>query len=74
MPAKCSGDLLGAGMASEIRRLTGGDVEFVGVAAGARAEGLNSFFDFDDIAIMGITAVIARLPNLVRAIRETADA
>lgn len=70
-----SGDLLGAGMASEIRRLTGGDVEFVGVGGPAlAAEGLNSFFDFDEIAIMGITAVITRLPNLIRRIRETADA
>jgi lipid-A-disaccharide synthase len=70
-----SGDLLGAGMASEIRRLTGGDVAFVGVGGPAlAAEGLNSLFDFEEIAIMGITAVIARLPNLIRRIRETVDA
>lgn len=69
-----SGDLLGAGMASEIRRLTGGDAEFIGVGGPAlAAEGLSSFFDFDEIAIMGITAVIARLPRLLRRIRETAD-
>ena len=70
-----SGDLLGAGMASEIRRLTGGDVEFVGVGGPALvAEGLSSLFDFDDIAIMGITAVLARLPLLLRRIRETSAA
>ena len=70
-----SGDLLGAGMASEIRRLTDGEVEFVGVGGPAlAAEGLNSLFDIDDIAIMGISAVVARLPMLVRRIRETADA
>ena len=70
-----SGDLLGAGMASEIRRLTGGDVDFIGVGGPAlAAEGLNSFFDFDEISIMGISAVIARLPLLLRRIRETADA
>lgn len=69
-----SGDLLGAGMASEIRNLTGGDVEFVGVGGPAlAAEGLVSLFDFDEIAIMGISAVIGRLPLLMRRIRETAD-
>lgn len=70
-----SGDLLGAGMASELRRLTDGDVEFIGVGGPAlAAEGLNSLFDFDDIAIMGISAVVARLPLLLRRIRETTDA
>jgi lipid-A-disaccharide synthase len=70
-----SGDLLGAGMASEIRTLTGGQVEFIGVGGPAlAAEGLNSLFDFNDIAIMGISAVLSRLPLLIRRIRETADA
>jgi lipid-A-disaccharide synthase len=70
-----SGDLLGAGMASEIRRLTGDEVEFVGVGGPAlAAEGLDSLFDFDDIAIMGISAVVARLSLLMRRIRETVDA
>jgi lipid-A-disaccharide synthase len=67
-----SGDLLGAGMAAEIRRMTGGDVEFVGVGGPAlAAEGLVSLFDFDEIAIMGISAVIGRLPRLLARIRET---
>ncbi|MGV3553250.1 lipid-A-disaccharide synthase [Rhizobium sp.] len=70
-----SGDLLGAGMAAEIRRMTGGDVEFVGVGGPAlAAEGLRSLFDFNDIAIMGISAVVARLPLLLRRIGETVDA
>lgn len=70
-----SGDLLGAGMAREIRGMTGGEVDFVGVGGPAlAAEGLTSLFDFNDIAIMGISAVIARLPLLLRRIRETSDA
>lgn len=70
-----SGDLLGAGMAREIGRMTGGDVDFIGVGGPAlAAEGLRSLFDFDDIAIMGISAVIARLPLLLRRIRETSNA
>ena len=67
-----SGDLLAAGMVAEIKRMTGGDVEFVGVGGPALAEeGLKSLFDFSDIAIMGITAVLGRLPTLLRRIRET---
>ena len=70
-----SGDLLGAGMASEIRQMTGGDVEFIGVGGPAlAAEGLRSLFDFDDIAIMGISAVVSRLPLLIRRIGETTEA
>lgn len=72
LAGEVSGDLLGAGMASEIRRQAGGDVEFLGVGGPALAgEGLTSLFDFDDIAIMGISAVIGRLPLLMRRIRET---
>ena len=74
LAGEVSGDLLGAGMASEIRRQTDGAVEFIGVGGPAlAAEGLNSLFDFDDIAIMGITAVIGRLPLLLRRIRQTSD-
>lgn len=74
LAGEVSGDLLGAGMASEIRRQVASDVEFVGVGGPAlKAEGLSSLFDFDDIAIMGISAVIGRLPLLLRRIRETSE-
>lgn len=75
LAGEMSGDLLGAGMAAEIRRMRGGNVEFIGVGGPAlAAEGLQSLFDFNDIAIMGISAVIARLPLLMRRIRETSHA
>jgi lipid-A-disaccharide synthase len=74
LAGEVSGDLLGAGMASEIRRQSGGGVHFIGVGGPALAdEGLTSLFDFDDIAIMGISAVIGRLPLLLKRIRETSD-
>lgn len=70
-----SGDLLAAGMVAEIKRMTGGDVEFIGVGGPALSgEGLKSLFDFSDIAIMGVTAVLGRLPTLIRRISETTAA
>ena len=70
-----SGDLLGAGMVAEIKRLTGGEVAFMGVGGPAlAAEGLVSLFDFSDTAIMGISAVLTRLPNLIRRIEQTVTA
>ncbi len=70
-----SGDLLGAGMVAEIKRLTGGDVEFMGVGGPAlSAEGLVSLFDFSDTAIMGISAVLTRLPTLIKRINQTVAA
>lgn len=70
-----SGDLLGAGMVAEIKRLTGGDVEFMGVGGPALAgEGLVSLFDFSDTAIMGISAVLTRLPTLIKRIDQTVSA
>ncbi|CAN7351646.1 lipid-A-disaccharide synthase [Rhizobium sp. LjRoot254] len=70
-----SGDLLGAGMVAEIKRLTGEDVEFMGVGGPAlAAEGLVSLFDFSDTAIMGISAVLTRLPTLIKRINQTVSA
>jgi lipid-A-disaccharide synthase len=70
-----SGDLLGAGMVAEIKRMMGGDVEFMGVGGPAlAADGLVSLFDFSDTAIMGISAVLTRLPNLINRINQTVSA
>ena len=35
------------------------------------AAGQSSLFDIDDIAVMGITAVLARFPTIVKRVRET---
>ena len=69
-----SGDQLGFKLMRALKAQTGGAVEFAGVGGEAmEREGLESFFPISDIAVMGILPVLARLPSLLRRIRETAD-
>lgn len=69
-----SGDRLGAGLMHEIAARVPG-VRFAGVGGPAMAaEGLTSLFPMADLAVMGIGPVLARLPLLIRRIRETSAA
>jgi lipid-A-disaccharide synthase len=66
-----SGDQLGFKLMRALKRET--PVEFVGVGGEAmEAEGLESLFPMNDIAVMGILPVLARLPTLLARINETA--
>lgn len=70
-----SGDLLGGDLLAALKAAHGGPVELVGVGGDAmQAEGLRSLFDFSELSIMGLTQVLQRLPQLMRRIRQTADA
>ena len=70
-----SGDALGARLIAALRRATQGQFQFVGVG-GERmeAEGFSSLFPLTDIAVMGLTEVLPRLPLLLRRIDDTAAA
>lgn len=68
-----SGDQLGFKLMAALRRATNGAVGFRGVGGEAmETAGLHSLFPMSDIAVMGFTAVFARLPLLLRRIEETA--
>ncbi|MBA4782188.1 MAG: lipid-A-disaccharide synthase [Rhizobiales bacterium] len=70
-----SGDALGAKLMEAMRARLGNKVSFEGVGGEAMAgEGLTSLFDMHDIAVMGFSAVIARLPTLITRINRTAEA
>ncbi|TRL41510.1 lipid-A-disaccharide synthase [Rhizobium straminoryzae] len=70
-----SGDLLGGDLVAHLKRRWPGSVELIGVGGDAlEAEGLDSLFDFSELSIMGLTQVLKRLPQLMRRIRQTADA
>ena len=69
-----SGDLLGADLIAALKSLTDRPVTLVGVGGdGLKAQGLRSLFDYAELSIMGFTQVLARLPQLIRRIRQTAD-
>ncbi len=68
-----SGDALGAELVSALRQLAPG-ARFAGLAGPRmQALGLSSLFDIHDIAVMGLAAVVARLPTLLARIRRVAD-
>ena len=70
-----SGDRLGAALIAAIRQRTQGNVRFSGVGgAYMAAEGVPSIFPLGDLAIIGVAAIMAGLPKILRRIRETADA
>ncbi|CDZ38684.1 lipid-A-disaccharide synthase [Neorhizobium galegae] len=70
-----SGDLLGGDLITALKAAHDGPVELFGVGGEAlEAQGLVSLFDFSELSIMGLTQVIARLPNLIKRINQTAAA
>jgi lipid-A-disaccharide synthase len=70
-----SGDQLGAGLMRALRARLGDHLVFAGVGGRAMAgEGLTSLFPLADIAVMGINAVVARLPTIVRRVYSVVDA
>ncbi len=70
-----SGDQLGGKLIPAIRDALGEPVSFSGVGGDAMAgQGCPSLFPLSDIAVMGISAVIPRLPRLIRRVHQTVDA
>ncbi len=70
-----SGDALGAALIRALREETAGAARFAGVGGPLMAaEGLESLFPQDDLAVMGLVEVLPRLPTILRRMRETVDA
>ena len=71
-----SGDQLGAKLMAALKTALGDTpVTFAGVGGEAMAaQGLRTLFPLSDIAVMGIGAVVARLPSIVQRVYRTVDA
>lgn len=70
-----SGDQLGAHLMDALGRLLPGGVSFRGVG-GPRMEarGFRSRFPMSDIALFGITSIIAHIPTILKRVKETVAA
>ncbi len=67
---EASGDQLGAGLISELKRRHP-DAQFVGVGGAAmRAAGLDAWHDCSELAVMGYAEVLRHLPRLLRLRRS----
>ncbi|WP_132999645.1 lipid-A-disaccharide synthase [Luteimonas arsenica] len=63
---EASGDLLGAGLVEGLRERFP-DAEFAGVGGDAmRAAGMDTWHDAGELAVMGLSEVLAHLPRLLR--------
>ncbi|RCL03730.1 MAG: lipid-A-disaccharide synthase [Candidatus Tokpelaia sp. JSC161] len=66
-----SGDLLGADLVLALRDKVRCAIDLIGIGGKhLAAEGLKSFFDLDEIAIMGIDAILKKMPRLLKLIRQ----
>ncbi len=69
-----SGDALGAQLMAALARNGGSDLKITGIGGVAMAaQGLESLFPIDDIAVMGLAEVVPRLPVLLKRIGQTVD-
>jgi lipid-A-disaccharide synthase len=72
--AEESGDALGGALMGALRRLHP-DVAFGGVGGRAMAAGgVVTPFDIAELSIIGVASIPAKLPTILRRIRQTADA
>jgi lipid-A-disaccharide synthase len=70
-----SGDQLGAALVRSLRILSPRPIVLAGVGGERlRAAGLATLFPLEDIAVMGMTEVIGRLPTLIERIRQSVEA
>ncbi|WP_417669020.1 lipid-A-disaccharide synthase [Roseibium sp.] len=70
-----SGDFLGSALMEALSSRLGSRVSYCGVG-GERmmARGLDSLFDIADTSVMGLSAVLARLPLIIKRVHQTVAA
>jgi lipid-A-disaccharide synthase len=70
-----SGDVLGARLMAALNRVSPNRVKYSGVGGPQMAaEGLESLFDYRQLAVMGLLEVLPQAPRLLRRIRDVARA
>ncbi len=70
-----SGDVLGARLMAALNRMAPHGVRYSGVGGPQmEAQGLESLFDYGQLAVMGLLEVLPQAPRLLRRIRDVARA
>ena len=70
-----SGDALGGRLMAAVNSARRGRVHWLGVGGPAmEAEGLTSQYPLDEVAVMGLGAIVRQLPRLYARVVQTADA
>ncbi|NNE85248.1 MAG: lipid-A-disaccharide synthase [Alphaproteobacteria bacterium] len=70
-----SGDVLGARLMAALSRANPGEIKYSGVGGPLmEAQGLESLFDYRQLAVMGLLEVLPQAPRLLRRIRDVAGA
>lgn len=70
-----SGDALGAKLMTALNQRRRGRIRYLGVGGeGMARHGLTSQFPLEEVAVMGVGAIAARLPTILRRMRGTAKA
>lgn len=71
--AEPSGDALGAGLAQALRERLGDEVKFIGVGGPRMAAyGVDSPFDINELAVLGLVEGLKAYPRVVKRAEETA--
>lgn len=69
-----SGDRLGSALMKVLRQRLGGDVRFEGVGGSSMArEGLQSLFPIEELSIIGLAAVVRKLPSILKLIKRATE-
>ncbi len=69
-----SGDRLGSALMRELKQRFGGDVAFSGIGGSSMArEGLQSLFPIEQLSIIGLAAVLKKLPSILKLIAQATE-
>jgi lipid-A-disaccharide synthase len=69
-----SGDRLGSALMRELSRRFGDDVTFEGIGGSSMARaGLHSLFAIEQLSIIGLAAVVKKLPSILGLLKRATD-